>query len=110
MCYVKYYNVENKFCLNWFWFYGFCAHRKRLKLSIVIARIFVTMFGYPPRCERNGLSHACTLSIACWLAGGTSEEGCGANPWIVACCVVRENYYQNVKDVSYGDDGFQSLK
>ncbi|XP_045461086.1 serine protease 27 isoform X1 [Harmonia axyridis] len=50
-------------------------------------RVFVTLFGYPAKCQQRGVSHACTISIACWMAGGTSYSGCGASSWIVACCV-----------------------
>lgn len=57
---------------------------------VIIGRMFVTMLGYPPKCERKGLTHSCTLSFACWLVGGSSEPGCGANPWIVACCVIAK--------------------
>ncbi|CAH0551888.1 unnamed protein product [Brassicogethes aeneus] len=52
----------------------------------VTGRVFVTMFGYPSKCESKGKSHSCTLSFACWLVGGSSRSGCGASPWIVACC------------------------
>ncbi|KAB0805516.1 hypothetical protein PPYR_02486 [Photinus pyralis] len=45
------------------------------------------MMGYPPRCEKKGVLHACTLSVACWWVGGSSQAGCGASPWLVACCV-----------------------
>lgn len=47
----------------------------------------MTMFGYPSRCQQNGNSYPCTLSLACWLSGGSSQTGCGGNPWLVACCV-----------------------
>jgi hypothetical protein len=53
-------------------------------------RMFVTLLGYPPKCERKGILHSCTLSFACWLVGGSSQEGCGASPWIVACCVTAK--------------------
>lgn len=69
------------------------------------------MFGYPAKCERRGFSHACTLSIACWLAGGVSEEGCGASAWIVACCVVKKKgFYENVNKINYDDDNIQNLE
>ncbi|GJQ86785.1 CLIPD7 [Trypoxylus dichotomus] len=71
-------------------------------------RVFVTMFGYPSRCQRRGLSHACTLSIACWLAGGESEEGCGASAWLVACCVIKKKgFYKNANNINHGDEGTQ---
>ncbi|CAH1163494.1 unnamed protein product [Phaedon cochleariae] len=56
----------------------------------VTGRVFVTMFGYPSRCEKRGLYHSCTLSFACWMVGGSSQFGCGASPWIVACCVTAK--------------------
>lgn len=45
------------------------------------------MLGYPSTCSRGAALHSCTLSLACWLVGGSSQPGCGANPWLVACCV-----------------------
>ncbi|XP_028141691.2 plasma kallikrein [Diabrotica virgifera virgifera] len=50
-------------------------------------RVFVKMLGFPSKCERKGQHHACTLSLACWIVGGSSQSGCGGSPWIVACCV-----------------------
>ncbi|KAK9873959.1 hypothetical protein WA026_002311 [Henosepilachna vigintioctopunctata] len=67
-------------------------------------RVFVTLFGYPSKCQRRGVSHACTLSFACWMVGGSSQPGCGANPWVVACCVTsrgkfeEKNNFKNVPD------------
>ncbi|KAL3286407.1 hypothetical protein HHI36_000916, partial [Cryptolaemus montrouzieri] len=49
-------------------------------------RVFVTLFGYPSKCNLRGSSYACTLSFACWMAGGSSQSGCNGSPWIVACC------------------------
>lgn len=51
--------------------------------------MFVTLLGYPTTCTHGHVSHACTISLACWMAGGTSEPGCGASPWLVACCVTK---------------------
>lgn len=66
---------------------------------LFLGRVFVTMLGYPSRCEKRGISHACTLAVACWWVGGSSQTGCGTSPWIVACCVVahpnREVLHQN---------------
>ncbi|XP_071053511.1 trypsin-7 isoform X1 [Onthophagus taurus] len=62
-------------------------------------RAFVTMLGYPPKCQRKGSSHSCTLSVTCWLAGGSSEEGCGSNPWLVGCCVIKKKGFLNKNQV-----------
>ncbi|XP_019868243.1 serine protease 27 [Aethina tumida] len=64
----------------------------------VTGRVFVTMFGYPSRCESKGSSHSCTLSFACWLVGGSSQSGCGASPWIVACCVTSKKPHGHLKN------------
>ncbi|VEN35158.1 unnamed protein product [Callosobruchus maculatus] len=65
-------------------------------------RMFVTMFGYPSNCENMGGSHPCTLSFACWLVGGSSQPGCGANSWIVSCCVLSKTKalteFQDIED------------
>lgn len=60
------------------------------------------MFGYPSKCEQKGQTHSCTLSFACWLVGGSSKAGCGANPWIVACCVTSKNSKNSLPKI-YGD-------
>lgn len=49
------------------------------------------MLGYPSTCSLGKSSHSCTLSLACWLVGGSSQPGCGGNPWLVACCVTPHN-------------------
>ncbi|KAH1015382.1 serine protease 27 isoform X2 [Dendroctonus ponderosae] len=59
--------------------------------------VFVALFGYPSNCQLKGASHACTFSVACWWAGGSSQSGCGANPWIFACCVTQ-NKNQDIFD------------
>ncbi|KAF5274820.1 hypothetical protein FQR65_LT00403 [Abscondita terminalis] len=64
-------------------------------------RVFVTMMGYPPRCEKRGISHACTLSLACWWVGGSSQTGCGASPWLVACCVKFPKRNNHIEDELY---------
>ncbi|KAF2882668.1 hypothetical protein ILUMI_23502 [Ignelater luminosus] len=70
------------------------------------------MLGYPPRCEKRGISHACTLAFACWWVGGSSQTGCGTSPWIVACCVkahpTREVLHPNY-DLIY-EEHYQRLE
>lgn len=68
-----------------------------LRVSLVAGRVFVTMLGYPSKCERRGVTHSCTLSLACWLVGGSSQPGCGSNPWIVSCCVTSKGYRVETK-------------
>nr|CAH7714003.1 unnamed protein product [Callosobruchus chinensis] len=67
-----------------------CAPRSYSSRIAATGRMFVTMFGYPSNCENMGGSHPCTLSFACWLVGGSSQPGCGANSWIVSCCVLSK--------------------
>lgn len=66
------------------------------------------MFGYPSKCQRSGNTHPCTLSLACWLSGGSSQSGCGGNLWLVACCVkikpdksvsLQQNDIEFIRDV-----------
>ncbi|KAJ8955764.1 hypothetical protein NQ318_008638, partial [Aromia moschata] len=71
----------------------------------VTGRVFVTMFGYPSKCERKGVSHSCTLSFACWLVGGSSQSGCGASPWIVACCVTSRKSQNSLDYPDYRING-----
>lgn len=68
----------------------------------------MTMFGYPSKCERKGVSHSCTLSFACWLVGGSSQSGCGASPWIVACCITSKKSQGSFDDADFGDDNFDT--
>ncbi|XP_044745029.1 serine protease 27 [Coccinella septempunctata] len=66
---------------------SFHDHSKGLENT---GRVFVTLFGYPAKCQIHGISHSCTISIACWMAGGSVQPGCGASSWIVACCVTQK--------------------
>ncbi|XP_056640921.1 serine protease 27 [Diorhabda sublineata] len=79
----------------------FGGYRKQIGIT---GRVFVTMFGFPAKCEKQGESHACTLSLACWLVGGSSQTGCGGNPWLVACCVTRKKYVPSVIPYEDYDD------
>ncbi|XP_054257926.1 serine protease 27 [Macrosteles quadrilineatus] len=48
------------------------------------------LLGYPSTCEFRGVIHSCTLSLACWLVGGTLTGGCGGDllsDWLFTCCV-----------------------
>ncbi|XP_017772424.1 PREDICTED: prostasin [Nicrophorus vespilloides] len=84
--------------------YGLNGYEKRIAFT---GRVFVTMLGYPQRCERKGVSHACTLSFACWMVGGSSQAGCGANPWLVACCVTGRK--MKPVRIDYSDDDVNDL-
>lgn len=70
------------------------------------------MFGYPSKCHHSGTPHVCTLSLACWLVGGTSQSGCGGNPWVVACCVKKHPAKQDIYHQYSNDNGddFQRLE
>lgn len=59
--------------------------------SLTIGYCPGSLLGYPSTCEYRGLVHSCTLSLACWLVGGTLSEGCGGDllaDWLFTCCVV----------------------
>lgn len=67
------------------------------------------MFGYPSKCQKSGNTHPCTLSFACWLSGGSSQTGCGGNPWLVACCVkIKHDLFNN--EIEFNNDDFQNLE
>ncbi|XP_018330295.1 trypsin-7 [Agrilus planipennis] len=68
-------------------------------------RVFVTIFGFPSKCEIEGTFYPCTLSLACWWVGGINTGGCGGNSWIVSCCVkrVRKNIKQDQSLLYRGD-------
>ncbi|GLV44676.1 uncharacterized protein CBL_20587 [Carabus blaptoides fortunei] len=70
------------------------SSKHRIEQSPVVSRLFVTLLGYPTTCTHGHVSHACTISLACWMAGGRSEPGCGASPWLVACCVTKHHRQQ----------------
>ncbi|EFA07413.2 serine protease P84 [Tribolium castaneum] len=85
---------------GFFWkFSRSSRHTRDDSFENTAGRMFVTLLGYPPKCEQRGISHSCTLSFACWLVGGSSQPGCGANPWIVACCVTSKKALNRNNDV-----------
>ncbi|XP_060533007.1 trypsin-7 isoform X2 [Cylas formicarius] len=86
--FLCHWHVAMAFWVDWKWFGGAIDGNDGIG-----GRVFVTMFGYPAKCERQGLSHPCTLSLACWFVGGSSQEGCGASAWLVACCVTSRNVH-----------------
>ncbi|KAL4717873.1 hypothetical protein ACJJTC_005718 [Scirpophaga incertulas] len=49
------------------------------------SRVIASIFGYPATCSVGSEVRACTLSLECWLRGGTSTSGCGG--WLFSCCV-----------------------
>ncbi|XP_030763290.1 serine protease 27 isoform X2 [Sitophilus oryzae] len=109
--------VQPVWCLWSFWKLDDVWKRKSVLQDVelggyfkdVTGRVFVTMFGYPSRCQRKGFSHACTLSVACWWVGGSSQSGCGASPWIVACCVkhIKKKDEEELYDMDYSENEIQ---
>ncbi|XP_066157443.1 trypsin-7 [Euwallacea fornicatus] len=81
-------------------------HFSDSNLDNIPGKVLTNLLGYPSKCQLQGSSHSCTLSVACWWAGGSSRSGCGTSRWIVACCVptnFRQSYFQ--KHVKLVEDG-----
>lgn len=72
--------------------------RYSFKLGPTIPKCIVVLagsvLGYPSTCEIRGVIHSCTLSLACWLVGGTLTAGCGGDilaDWLFTCCVTAHS-------------------
>ncbi|KAM3956128.1 trypsin-4 [Aphomia sociella] len=63
------------------------------------SRVLASIFGYTPTCTIGSEVRSCTLSLTCWLRGGTRVKGCGAS-WLFSCCVPRETVASEAYDNS----------
>ncbi|KAL1497551.1 hypothetical protein ABEB36_008492 [Hypothenemus hampei] len=63
----------------------------------IYGRAVAIFLGYPPSCQQEGVlpEYFCTLSISCWWLGGRTQSGCGANSWIVTCCIFNDPIEKN---------------
>ncbi|XP_041988277.1 plasminogen isoform X2 [Aricia agestis] len=55
----------------------------------ITSRVLASFFGYPSTCSIGAEVRTCTLSITCWLQGGTRVRGCGSS-WLFSCCIAPE--------------------
>ncbi|XP_039748225.1 transmembrane protease serine 11D [Pararge aegeria] len=53
------------------------------------SRVLASFLGYPTTCNIGVEVRPCTLSLSCWLRGGTRVRGCGSG-WLFSCCLPPE--------------------
>ncbi|XP_023943914.2 coagulation factor IX [Bicyclus anynana] len=53
------------------------------------SRVLASFLGYPTTCSVGLEVRPCTLSLSCWLRGGTRVRGCGSG-WLFSCCLPAE--------------------
>ncbi|XP_068622184.1 trypsin-4 [Battus philenor] len=58
------------------------------------SRMIASFFGYPTTCSIGSEVKPCTLSVSCWLRGGTRLKGCGSS-WLFSCCGPAEPVRNN---------------
>ncbi|KAH9638430.1 hypothetical protein HF086_015749 [Spodoptera exigua] len=63
------------------------------------SRVLASLLGYPSSCNLGSEVCPCTLSLTCWLRGGTRVRGCGGS-WLFSCCVPAEPSRNDVLDNS----------
>ncbi|XP_022817110.1 serine proteinase stubble [Spodoptera litura] len=63
------------------------------------SRVLASILGYPSSCNLGSEVRPCTLSLTCWLRGGTRVRGCGGS-WLFSCCVPAEPTRNDVLDNS----------
>ncbi|CAB3241745.1 unnamed protein product [Arctia plantaginis] len=54
------------------------------------SRMLASLLGYPTTCNLGLEVRPCTLSLTCWLKGGTRVRGCGGS-WLFSCCALEPN-------------------
>lgn len=54
------------------------------------SHMLASLLGYPTTCNLGAEIRPCTLSITCWLNGGTRVRGCGGS-WLFSCCASEPN-------------------
>nr|XP_034838381.1 transmembrane protease serine 11D [Maniola hyperantus] len=53
------------------------------------SRVLASFLGYPTTCTIGVEVRPCTLSLSCWIRGGTRVRGCGSS-WLFSCCLPPE--------------------
>ncbi|XP_030022322.2 trypsin-1 [Manduca sexta] len=53
------------------------------------SRMLASILGYPTTCNIGIEVRPCTLTLTCWLRGGTRVRGCGGS-WLFSCCIPPE--------------------
>ncbi|XP_052754251.1 transmembrane protease serine 12 [Galleria mellonella] len=58
----------------------------QVNTETLTSRVLASIFGYSPTCTIGTEVRPCTLSLTCWLQGGTRLKGCGTS-WLFSCCL-----------------------
>ncbi|CAK1593262.1 unnamed protein product [Parnassius mnemosyne] len=69
-------------------------------VEALTSRVLASFFGYPTTCSVGSELKPCTLSLSCWLRGGTRLRGCGSG-WLLSCC--------GPPDPTKTSDGFDNI-
>ncbi|XP_053621535.1 serine proteinase stubble [Plodia interpunctella] len=64
-------------------------------LEDLTSRALLSIFHYPSVCNLGSDILPCTLSLSCWLQGGTRVMGC-AGSWLFSCCYLHDRYKSEV--------------
>ncbi|XP_060808583.1 testisin [Amyelois transitella] len=68
-------------------------------VEALTSRVLASILGYPSTCSSGLDVRPCTLSLTCWLRGGTRVKGCGGS-WLFSCCVMPEISKNDIFDNS----------
>ncbi|XP_013136590.1 PREDICTED: uncharacterized protein LOC106101800 [Papilio polytes] len=66
------------------------GHTRAVEVTALTSRVLATFFGYPTTCNIGSEVKPCSLSLSCWLRGGTRLRGCGGS-WLLTCCGPPDN-------------------
>lgn len=58
-------------------------------VEILTSSVLASILGYPSTCILGSEVRPCTLTLTCWLRGGTGVRGCGSG-WLFSCCASVE--------------------
>ncbi|KAJ0170308.1 hypothetical protein K1T71_014236 [Dendrolimus kikuchii] len=72
------------------------------------SRMLASLLGYPSTCTLGTEVRPCTLSLTCWLRGGTRVRGCGGS-WLFSCCVAPESSEELDNSISSTEWTYQVL-
>ncbi|KAJ2938196.1 hypothetical protein O0L34_g18535 [Tuta absoluta] len=67
------------------------------------SRVLASILGYPTTCTVGTEVKPCTLTLSCWLRGGTRVRGCGG--WLFSCCVPpeRQESFESLNSIASSD-------
>ncbi|XP_049882740.1 serine protease 27 [Pectinophora gossypiella] len=75
------------------------------------SRVLASLLGYPPTCMVGGEARPCTLTLSCWLRGGSRGKGCGGG-WLFSCCTTHADrgYDDAVNSIPSSDWKYKEYK